>query len=98
MTVTLASAVDLIAAARERSRTPGVAMSVAVVAAGGNLVAFQRMDTAEIAGQPLAIDKAFTALAHRILTSELAVLAAPGAKPRVRAAPGRRAPSADKAR
>ncbi|MBC7518643.1 MAG: heme-binding protein [Microbacteriaceae bacterium] len=68
----------MIAAARQRALELGVAVSIAVVDAGGNLVGFQRMDTAEIAGQTLAIDKAFTAVAHRIPTSELAVLAAPG--------------------
>ena len=53
-------------------------VSVAVVDAGGHLVAFQRMDGAEIAGPTLATDKAYTAVAHRIATHELTVLTAPG--------------------
>jgi len=42
-------------------------------------VHFQRMDRAEIAGPTLAVDKAFTAVAHRIETAELGPLTAPGA-------------------
>lgn len=53
-------------------------MSAAVVDAGGHLIAFSRMDGAEIAGPVLAIDKAYTAVANSISTAELAVLAAPG--------------------
>ncbi len=53
-------------------------VSVAVVDGGGHLVCFARMDGAEIAGPTLAVDKAFTAVAHRIATEELATLAAPG--------------------
>jgi uncharacterized protein GlcG (DUF336 family) len=56
----------------------GVAVSIAVVDGGGNLVAFSRMDGAEIAGPTLAVDKAYTAVANRIATHELAVQAAPG--------------------
>lgn len=52
-------------------------MSAAVVDAGGNLVHFQRMDRAEIAGPTLAVDKAFTAVAHRVATADLTALAAP---------------------
>ena len=53
-------------------------VSVAVVDAGGHLVAFARMDGAEIAGPVLAPDKAYTAVAHRIATEDLAPLVAPG--------------------
>jgi len=53
-------------------------VSVAVVDGGGHLVAFQRMDGAEIAGPTLATDKAYTAVAHRIATDELTALTAPG--------------------
>jgi uncharacterized protein GlcG (DUF336 family) len=65
------------AATAEAARL-GVAVSVAVVDAGGNLVAFLRMDGAEIAGPALAVDKAYTAVANRIATAELAQQAAPG--------------------
>jgi len=52
---------------------------VAVVDGGGNLVAFQRMDGAEIAGPVLARDKAYTAVAHRCGTHELTSQVSPGA-------------------
>jgi len=41
-------------------------------------VHFQRMDRAEIAGPTLAVDKAYTAVAHRIATAELGPLSVPG--------------------
>lgn len=63
-------------AAIRRAIGLGALVSAAVVDAGGHLVHFQRMDRAEIAGPTLAVDKAFTAVAHRIATEELAVLAA----------------------
>ena len=52
----------------------------AVVDRGGHLVHFQRMDEAEIAGPTLAVDKAYTAVAHRIETAALAALTQPGAE------------------
>jgi len=66
------------AAALARAAELGVAVSVAVVDAGGHLVCFQRMDGAEIAGPTLAVDKAFTAVAHRIATADLTARSAPG--------------------
>jgi uncharacterized protein GlcG (DUF336 family) len=74
----VAPATAAIEAATAMARKLGVAVSVAVVDAGGNLVAFQRMDGAEIAGPALAVDKAYTAVANRISTAELAEQAAPG--------------------
>jgi uncharacterized protein GlcG (DUF336 family) len=68
----------MIQAAAEKARSLGAFVSVAVVDAGGNLVAFLRMDGAEIAGPTLAVDKAYTSVSNRISTRELAVLAAPG--------------------
>ena len=76
--MTLDAALRAIAAAHAEARQRGVLVSAAVVDAGGNLVAFGRMDGAEIAGPTLAVDKAYTAVANRIATSELARLAAPG--------------------
>lgn len=67
------------AAARLSAAASGALVSVAVVDAGGHLVAFERMDGAEIAGPVLARDKAFTAVAHRISTHELTSLVQPGA-------------------
>ena len=65
-------------AAVGRAAELGALVSAAVVDQGGHLVHFQRMDRAEIAGPTLAVDKAFTAVAHRIATAELAPLTLPG--------------------
>ena len=77
-TLTLALAARMTDAALARAAELGAVVSAAVVDAGGHLVHFQRMDRAEIAGPTLAVDKAFTAVAHRIATADLAALAAPG--------------------
>ena len=65
------------AAVRQAARE-GALISVAVVDAGGHLVAFQRMDGARITGPVLAPGKAFTAVAHRMPTADLAELVLPG--------------------
>ncbi len=78
MELDLELALAMIAAARSEATVVGAAVSIAVVDAGGNLVAFARMDGAEIAGPVLARDKAYTAVAHRIATADLADLVAPG--------------------
>ena len=59
----------------EMARSLGISVSLAVVDAGGILKAFARMDGAEIAGEVLAVDKAFTAVSHRAPTAELVPLA-----------------------
>lgn len=76
--VDLDLALAMCAAARAEASAHGALVSVAVVDGGGHLVAFQRMDGAEIAGPVLARDKAFTAVAHRTATADLAALVAPG--------------------
>jgi uncharacterized protein GlcG (DUF336 family) len=68
----------VIAAAIAEAAELGVRISVAVVDGGGNLKAFLRMDGAEIAGPILAQDKAFTAVAVRCATGELAEFTQPG--------------------
>lgn len=78
MEVDLDLALAMCAAARTSAQTAGALVSVAVVDAGGHLLAFTRMDGAEIAGPVLARDKAFTAVAHRCATDELTELVAPG--------------------
>ena len=65
-------------AAVTRAAELGAVVSAAVVDDGGHLVHFQRMDRAEIAGPTLAVDKAYTAVAHRAATADLTALAAPG--------------------
>jgi len=76
--LTAAVAADVIAATVRHADSLGVRVSVAIVDAGGTLKAFLRMDGAEIAGATLATDKAFTAVANRAATHELAALAQPG--------------------
>jgi uncharacterized protein GlcG (DUF336 family) len=78
MTVELATAMRIVEAAHAEAARRSVAVSAAVVDDGGHLIAFGRMDGAEIAGPVLAVDKAYTAVSNRISTSELATLAAPG--------------------
>ena len=77
--IDLALAARMTRAALDHASGLGALVSAAVVDAGGHLVHFQRMDGAEIAGPTLAVDKAFTAVAHRIGTAELGPLTAPGA-------------------
>lgn len=76
--IDLALAARMTQAALDRAPGLGALVSAAVVDAGGHLVHFQRMDRAEIAGPTLAVDKAFTAVAHRIETVRLGPLTAPG--------------------
>jgi uncharacterized protein GlcG (DUF336 family) len=78
MEIDLDLALSLCATARTSAARSGALVSVAVVDAGGHLVAFTRMDGAEIAGPVLARDKAYTAVAHRCSTHELSELVAPG--------------------
>ncbi len=53
----------LIVAALNRAHALGIAIAAAVVDSGGNLVALERMDGAQIVAAPLAVDKAWTAVA-----------------------------------
>lgn len=76
--LTLELATRMSDAALARAAELGALVSAAVVDSGGHLLHFQRMDGAEIAGPTLAVDKAYTAVAHRIDTAELTALAAPG--------------------
>jgi uncharacterized protein GlcG (DUF336 family) len=76
--INLSLAARMTEAAVVRATELGALVSAAVVDAGGHLVHFQRMDGAEIAGPTLALDKAYTAVAHRIGTADLTALAAPG--------------------
>ena len=76
--LTLAVARAIIVAVQAEARTLGVAMSCAVVDAGDQLVAFERMDTADLIGVTLARDKAFTALVNRMPTRDLAPMVGPG--------------------
>lgn len=72
-------ALELIAAARKKAEEIGVPMVIAVVDAGGNMVAVQRMDNAPLVSIDLAINKAYTAVAVKMPSHELAKIAQPGA-------------------
>lgn len=78
--LTLAGARAIIDAAQAVGRELGVALSCAVVDSGDQLVAFERMDAADLVGITLARDKAFTALVNRMPTRDLAPIVQPGAE------------------
>ncbi|MGI8829025.1 MAG: GlcG/HbpS family heme-binding protein [Candidatus Limnocylindria bacterium] len=78
--MTLAAARRAIEAVESLATDMRVAMSVAVVDSGDQLVSFARMDAADLVGIGLARDKAFTALVNRMPTRDLAPLVQPGAE------------------
>lgn len=75
--LTLADARRVIAAGEERATEIGQPQNLAVVDAGGNLVAHVRMDGAWIGSVDISINKAWTARAFNISTKELADNAQP---------------------
>ncbi|WP_263356745.1 GlcG/HbpS family heme-binding protein [Acidicapsa ligni] len=77
-TVTLEDAKRMLAAAEAKAVELGIAYNVAVVDAGGHLVAFLRQDGALIGSINLAIDKAVTARIFDKSTAFLATLAQSG--------------------
>ena len=77
-TITLEDAKRLLSAAEAKAASLGIAYNVAVVDAGGHLVAFVRQDGALIGSIDLAIDKAVTARIFDKATSDLATLAQSG--------------------
>ncbi len=76
--MTLGAARAIVAAGQAAARALGVAMTLAVVDSGGQLVAFERMDGADLVTIGLAQDKAWTALMNRMPTRDLAPLVQPG--------------------
>src|SRR5437588_3706123 len=70
--ITLKDARKIIAAAEQKSEKIGQPMNIAVVDAGGNLVAHVRMDGAWIGSIGISINKAFTSRAFDISTKDLA--------------------------
>ncbi len=77
-TLTLDDAKLMLAAAEAKATTFGVAYNIAVVDAGGHLLAFVRQDDALIGSINLAINKARTARIFDKPTSLFAELAQPG--------------------
>jgi uncharacterized protein GlcG (DUF336 family) len=71
MSVTLADARRIIAAAEKRADEIGQPMNIAVVDAGGNLVSHVRQDGAWIGSVEISISKAWTSRAFDISTKDL---------------------------
>jgi len=76
--ITLSDARRMIEAAEQKAVEIGQPMNIAVVDAGGNLVAHVRMDNAWIGSIDIAINKAWTARAFDIETKQLAELSQSG--------------------
>src|SRR3954452_25476601 len=76
--LTLAAARAITAAVQAEGRAMAVALSCAVVDSGDQLVAFERMDGADLVTITLAKDKAFTAVSNRMPTRDLAPITQPG--------------------
>src|SRR5437588_5647638 len=76
--ITLADARRIIEAAERKAQEIGQPMNIAVVDAGGNLVAHVRMDNAWIGSVDIAINKAWTARAFDVSTKQLAELSQSG--------------------
>jgi uncharacterized protein GlcG (DUF336 family) len=76
--VTLEEAKRMLSAAEAKAASLGIAYNIAVVDAGGKLVAFVRQDGALMGSIDLAIDKAVTARIFDKTTAYLASLSQPG--------------------
>jgi uncharacterized protein GlcG (DUF336 family) len=70
-TLNLEQAHRIIAGAEEKAESIGCPQNIAVVDAGGNLIAHARMDGARIGATDIAINKAWTARAFDMETAEL---------------------------
>jgi uncharacterized protein GlcG (DUF336 family) len=76
--ITLDKAQRIIEAAIAKAKEIGQPMNIAVVDAGANLTAFQRMDGAWLGSIDIATNKAFTARAFDISTQDLGRNSQPG--------------------
>jgi uncharacterized protein GlcG (DUF336 family) len=77
--ITLELAESVLIAARRRAQKIKVQMNIAVVDAGGNLKAFERMDGAWLGSIDISIRKARTARFFDMDTGDLGKLSKPGA-------------------
>jgi uncharacterized protein GlcG (DUF336 family) len=75
--MTLKLANMLIEVSERKAKALGISQVIAIVDDGGNLIAFQRMDDARLASVEIAQNKAWTAVAMKMPTSNLAKLAVP---------------------
>lgn len=78
-TVTLDDARFLADKVEKKAREMGVNAVVAIADEGGNLKLCECMDNSYLASRDIAINKAYTAVALKMSTKKLSVLAAPGA-------------------
>jgi uncharacterized protein GlcG (DUF336 family) len=76
--ITLEEAKNVVSAAEHKARQMDLAMNIAVMDAGRNLVAFHRMDGAWVASTDIAIDKAFTSAGRGLTTRKIGEMAQPG--------------------
>jgi uncharacterized protein GlcG (DUF336 family) len=79
LTLLLSDAKRMLEAGEAKARSIGIPYNIAVVDAGGALLAFTRQDGALIGSIDLAIGKAVTARLFDKRTSDLARMAQPGA-------------------
>ena len=78
MSVTLEQAENISEAAKQKAKEIGVAMNIAIVDEGANLVSFHRMDNAWLGSVDIAIKKAKTARFFDMNTGEIGKLSQPG--------------------
>jgi uncharacterized protein GlcG (DUF336 family) len=78
MTLSLADAREIIAAGERKAQALGIPYNLAVVDAGGALIAHVRMDGAWLGSIDISIHKAFTSRAFDMATQDLATMAQSG--------------------
>ncbi len=76
--MTLEMAKRMIAAAEAKAKEMGIPFVITAVDEGGNLVAQERMDGALLVSLDISRNKAYTAVALKMPTSDLAPLSQPG--------------------
>ena len=70
--LTLNVAKEMLEAGEKEAKKQGVPMSIAIGDAGGNLVAFSRMDDAALFSIQIAMDKAFTVVFGKMASGDFA--------------------------
>ena len=78
VSLTLADARRILAAATRKAEEIGQPMNIAVVCAGGYLLAFERMENAWLGSVDIAIKKAWTSRAFDITTKDLGTFSQSG--------------------
>ncbi|WP_209124929.1 heme-binding protein [Alkalihalobacillus sp. BA299] len=78
--LTLELAKQIVEGAEKESKNLGVAMVISIVDEGGNLILSHRMDDAWIASIDIAFNKAWTSVALKTATENLAAATVPNAE------------------